>query len=373
MKVLSIGTDRKLFDEGSAVLERSLSYSSKMEELHIIVFTKRGFEKKTIGNLHIYPTNSISRLFYVFDAYSVGKNIIGNYRDIVISSQDPFETGLVAYFLKKKFSLPLQLQVHTDFLSPLFKNSFLNLVRVIIANFLIPKADGLRVVSEDISVSIKNKFNKIKSSIDILPIYVDFENISKEKVTNDLQKQFPQFKFIILMASRLTSEKRLDIALQSFKKVLENFKDAGLVIAGSGHEKGHLLAIVRQIGIEKNVVFVGWQESLVSYYKTADMFLLTSDYEGYGMTLIEAAACCCPIVTTRVGIAKSTLFKNDENALVCPVGDIECLTKSINDLASNNWKRELFKRNMQDSIRHKLISKEEYVNQYVALLEKLQK
>jgi glycosyltransferase involved in cell wall biosynthesis len=56
---------------------------------------------------------------------------------------------------------------------------------------------------------------------------------------------------------------------------------------------------------------------------------LTSEYEGYGMTLIEALAASCPIVTTKVGIAKTDLFKDGVNSFVCPVGDVDCLSKKI--------------------------------------------
>src|SRR4051812_29465535 len=105
MKVLTIGTDRKLFENDSTVLLRALEYASKMEESHIIVFSlkNQNFQYKTTNNLHIYPTNSKSRLDYVFDAIKIGKKITKENNFIfgqsVISAQDPFETGLVGYFL----------------------------------------------------------------------------------------------------------------------------------------------------------------------------------------------------------------------------------------------------------------------------------
>ena len=71
MKVLSIGTDRKVFDKNSQVFERVLGYASKMEESHILVFTlkKEGLLKQKINNLYLHPTNSFSQWFYVWDAY----------------------------------------------------------------------------------------------------------------------------------------------------------------------------------------------------------------------------------------------------------------------------------------------------------------
>jgi len=385
MKVLTIGMDRKLFEEGSAVLERSLAYASKMEELHIIVFSlkKHNLKPKVINNLHLYPTNSISRIIFLWDAYKLGKNIIIQNKFVrglsVISAQDPM--SIVGYALSKKFKLPLQLQIHTDLFSPYFKNSLTNWknfwysgwVNILLTKFLIKRTKGIRVVGQDIKDLIKKKFPSIKAQIDVLPIYVDVNEIISAIPKRDLQKEFPQFKFIILMASRLSPEKRFDVAFKSFKNILSNFPQAGLIIAGEGNEKGHLESLVRELGLKDNVVFIGWQNDLVSLYKTADVFLLTSEYEGYGMTLIEAGASGCPIVTTKVGVANTGLFKNGENSFVCSVGDVDCLAKSINKLISNNSYRELFKRSMQDSIKFTLISKEEYTNQYVSLLQKLLK
>lgn len=392
IKVLSIGTDRKLFEENSAVLERNIKYSSKMEELHIIVFSlkKHHLKPRKVENLYIYPTNSLSRIHYIFDAVRIGKQVVenwkmksrselssttgvGNLRDVVISCQDPFETGMSGYLLAKKFKIPLQLQLHTDFLSSNFKNSFLNIIRVTIATFLIPRAEGLRVVNELVKNSIIKKFSNLKVIPDVLPVFVDIEKIMNTDLAKDTKARFAHFTFIMLIASRLAKEKRIDIAIRVLKKIVEKYPKTGLIIAGDGGERNYLKSLVQKLKLQDNVVFVGWHEDLVPYYKIADTFLLTSEYEGYGMSLIEAGACGCPIVTTRVGIANTALFRNNENSFVCETGDEECILQSVLSLISDNSKRELFKQEMRVSIKNIMITKEEYVYKYVNLLENLVK
>src|SRR3989338_8382597 len=98
MKVLSIGSDRKLFEEGSAVRARVAEYASLFEKLHIIVFNTGVFAKTQIApNAWLYPTNSWNMWFYVWGAVRVGSSIIRNWkleiRNCVITSQDPFECG----------------------------------------------------------------------------------------------------------------------------------------------------------------------------------------------------------------------------------------------------------------------------------------
>src|SRR3989344_1163711 len=135
MKVLSIGSDRNIFKEGSAVRARMLEYGRLFEELHIIVFVNRfkindlGFKVKKVQiskNIWVYPTHSLSRWFYVFDAIRIGKSIIEKARnDFVVSGQDPFECGLAASRIAHLFTVPLHIQIHTDFLSPHFRSASL--------------------------------------------------------------------------------------------------------------------------------------------------------------------------------------------------------------------------------------------------------
>ena len=373
MKILSIGTDRKLFEKESAVLTRQKEYAGKMEEMHIIVFSlkKLGLKEFREGNLHIYPTNSFYRLKYISDAMKIAEKIVQknglNKGDFVISTQDPFECGLVGKKLKKIFNIPLQIQIHTDFLDPHFKNSFLNRIRVLISKFTIPKADGIRVVSSVIANSLKKEFPNLRTNIDVLPLFVDVEKFFR------MEEQFytPEKLSSVVMTSRFTKEKRIDIGLEVFKKVVDQKKDAMMLLIGSGSEKGNIDKKITELNLQDNIKVLEWEKDVIQAYRKSKIFLFTSEYEGYGMTLIEAGAAGCPIVTTKVGIAKTDLFKSGENSFVCEVGDVDCLATSIIDLLENPEKRKSFSNNMRDSIKNISISKDQYMMAYVGLLQKI--
>ncbi len=373
MKVLSIGTDRKLFEEGSGVLLRALEYASKFKEMHVVVFSlkKHGLKKYKKDNLFVYPTNSSSRWLYFFDALREAKKITVHEgfspNSTVVTCQDPFETGLVGYFLKKKFHLPLQIQVHTDFLSPYFRGNFLNKIRVFIAKFLIPRADGIRVVSSVIVDSLKKQFPKLIPKVSLLPIFVDIEKIISREVGFGSQGNAVS----VVMVSRFTKEKRIEDALVAFKKVVQKNPQVKLTLVGSGPEKENIISKILELNIADSVAVSGWENDVILVFKKSDIFLLTSEYEGYGMTLIEAGASGCAVVTTDVGVAKTDLFKDGYNSYICPVGDVECISNKLNDLITNTEKRKLFKERMQDNIRSISISREEYVSRYVGLLKEL--
>ena len=139
--------------------------------------------------------------------------------------------------------------------------------------------------------------------MEVRPVEVDLEKIKQTPITVDLHQKYPQFKKIILMASRLEPEKQIDLAIKNLIKLLIS-DNIGLIIVGAGSEEGRLKSLTEELGLSNYVKFDGWQENLATYYKTADLFLSTSLYEGYGLTLVEAKSCGLPIVSTDVGVAR---------------------------------------------------------------------
>ena len=196
MRVIMFSTDRKIFDAASAVRERMSEYAALFEELHIIVFatTKNKFTKIQISeNCWAYPTQSFLSVFYPFGAYRIGAKLIKNLKSAdsptVLTAQDPFETGLVATLLAKRFKLKLQIQVHTDFLNPAFIHlSILNQIRLHVAAFVLPKAYGIRVVSAKIKRELMRKVGISHERITILPIFLDAKAIVNFPAAVDLKQ-----------------------------------------------------------------------------------------------------------------------------------------------------------------------------------------
>ncbi|MEK7076003.1 MAG: glycosyltransferase, partial [Patescibacteria group bacterium] len=351
--------------------QRILEYDTLFDETHIVVFSSKEHKllpKKVGKNTFLYPTNSKNRWFYIYDAIKISKNIIKekklNRESSVITTQDPFETGVVGWFLSLKTKIKLNIQIHTDIFSPYFIGGhLLNNIRIILARFLIPRADSIRVVTKRIKNSIISILDVYESKIIVLPIFVDIEKIKKTKSKINLNKKYPQFDFIILMASRIENEKNFPLALGVFKKIIKTKPKTGLIIIGEGKREGFIKNLVKENDLSKFVIFENWTDNLIPY-KTANMFLLTSDYEGYGLTLIEAISSRCPIVTTRVGIVNEVL-EDGVSALICNPKDDICLYKKILKLMDNEIDKNKLIKNASVSIKKYLISdKNEYLENY---------
>ncbi len=279
-KVIMISRDPKALDADSAVGKRIQEYRALFDELDVVVIN---------GNIF-----SFFKSFFTVAkiARKIGR---GNW----ITSQDPFEAGILAYVIAKLFGLRLQLQLHTDIFSHFYPRASLgNFFRTLLARFLLPRADSVRVVSNKIKESLKGLKN-----VFVLSIFVDVQSIAVSSLTFNLREKYPQFTKIILVVARLEKEKNLLLALNAFYKMVRNNPKVGLVVVGGGKEEARLKSYAKHLGINRSVQFEGWLSDPSSAYKSADLLLVTSFYEGYGMNIIEALACGCPVISTDVGIA----------------------------------------------------------------------
>lgn len=101
---------------------------------------------------------------------------------------------------------------------------------------------------------------------------------------------------VVVAMGRLTKEKGYIYLLDSFKKVLSDQKDVGLVIVGGGGERECLENRAKQLRIEKNVMFCGMKKNPFPYLKKAQIFVLSSIVEGFPNAIIEAMSCGLPVI-----------------------------------------------------------------------------
>ncbi len=374
-----LSTDSQIFHETSAVRQRILEYGKLVEELHVVVYTKResrikpclpagrNKESRIATNVFIYPTNNRFKSLYFLDAYKLSKKIIHDSKftihDSVITAQDPFETGLIGALLAKIYKIPLQVQIHTDFLSQFYKRESLkNRLRVMVARQVIRRASGLRVVSERIKKSILKYTPAILADrITVLPITVDREGIQQKTVTTDLRAKYPG-RFIILSASRFTREKNISLAVRAMRIVARKNPNALLLLVGDGPKLESLKLLVKSYKLEGNVIFEPWADDLASYYKSADVFVLTSNYEGGARAPSEALAAGLPVIMTDVAPA-GEFVKDAENGFVVPVGNAEALAEKISLLDGDEDLRKKLSGNALTTARA-FPTNEEYLRAY---------
>ena len=380
MKILMVSLDKTLLGANGGGLpaqagdaqERHRRYGEFVEKLDIVVFSRSGFQKNAISEkVTAFPTNSFSKFNYIFDAYKIGKALFRQNNYDLIDTQDPFFTGLVGYWLKKKFKKPLEIHFHGDFWGNAFQSEA-GIFQLFLSKFIARYADGIRVVSQGIKEKLVKK-GIAPEKIAVIPTPVDLEKFKAfepEKVKQIKDDYFN--KKIILYAGRLVKVKNLPLLLKAVAMIRNSKHNIILLIIGEGGEKAKLKRKVRRLEIEDAVVFISSapQKDLVNYYHAADVFVLPSFSESLGKVLIEAGAAGCPVVSTETTGARDVVVEGRTGYLV-PIGDENAMVEKIlKVLRMEESERKEMAKNSQRILEEKF-SQEKSIEKVVMFWNKL--
>ncbi len=137
--------------------------------------------------------------------------------------------------------------------------------------------------------------------------------------------------FNLISVSRLEKVKNIDSVLRVMSRLVDLNLPVHYTILGDGNEMHHLKQMVKELNIEKDVTFLGFQNNPYPYLLQADLYLLTSFTEGFSNSLAEAMYCGIPSITTRVGAAEE-IIDNGKNGWIVNVDDDDDLFAIINHI-----------------------------------------
>ena len=167
----------------------------------------------------------------------------------------------------------------------------------------------------------------------------------------------------ILSVGRLSNQKNYPLLLEALALVRKNL-DASLVILGRGEHEAILKEQAKNLGISKYVSLAGFVEQPLAYYQQADLYVMSSDYEGLPNVLLEALSQGLPIVSTNCPTGPREILDNGKFGLLSPVGDAESLAENIvQSLTKQHDKEKLIERSQ-------IFNVETITKQYLSLIEK---
>jgi glycosyltransferase involved in cell wall biosynthesis len=365
MSVLFILNEPAIFNSESRAREHMRAYAREIGVLHVLSRGSGPDYHEDLGDgksltLHAIDwTKWSGKPPFLFKTLRMcAHKIIQDEHIEIVSAENPFEYGFVALKAIKGTNAKLHVQVYTDPFSKWFtrvkiiyssevKIPAINRVRQSIANRVLPKAHGIRVVSKRVEDSLIARFGNRIVAPHVIPV----------EIPTEIPPQLPlpphTSTFTLITISRLEPEKRIQDILLALARIHRRYPSAGVVIVGEGSQRKNLEKYAKRLELNEKVKFLGHIDNAWGMMPSAQAYIQASGYEGYSRTLIEAALARIPIITSDVGLV-GEVFKGYEEVLAVPPGDPSALATAIIGLIEDNEARTQYVINAEKAVREYL-------------------
>jgi len=234
-----------------------------------------------------------------------------------------------------------------------------------ITRFGIERSDAVTAVSGFLQRMTAAEF-QIKQPIDVIPNFVDLEQYRLER--EDRSAFASAGQKVLLHVSNFRPVKRVLDVVRIFERVAREV-DSVLLMVGEGPERSSAQALARRLGLIDRMRFLGQHQAIEEIVGLADVFLLPSELESFGLAALEAMARGVPVVGSDAG-GLPEVVRHAESGYLLPVGDVEGMaTRAIEILKDDERRRE-----MGQAARHRvesLFGAERVVGQYEAVYNRV--
>ncbi len=350
-RLLLVTKDVTVFEEGSMSQRSILDMRGCFLEIHVVVLNQRLPKTEALSivrvseNVWLYPTNSTSWWKLAYDGYKMGESQLvfsAGFRADVVVSEDVFEAGLAGWFLSKKYNRPFQLHVYEEFFEDEYVESQEHpMLYEWSLEYLLRHATSVRTKTELQRQAIIGEYPRLESVTEILPSYYNLDSWRDVEPTINLHEKYPRFKFILFHISSMRASSHSYDVIRGASKILRRYQTVGLVIVGNGPLRHTLERQAIALGLEKQIEFEPHTPDVLSYLKTANVYIHLSEDGGEDEFLLQAAVAKLPIIAHNKGIGE-TIFVDGESACLCAPDDVHCISESINRYLNENQERTRF-------------------------------
>ncbi|HUH34268.1 MAG TPA: N-acetyl-alpha-D-glucosaminyl L-malate synthase BshA [Moheibacter sp.] len=311
---------------GIVATELGMDLAERGHEVHFMSTSLPARLNITLSNVYFHKVNVETYPLFEFQPYSLALsslivNVVQNYGLDLIHVHYAIPHAYAAYFAKqilheKGIKLPVITTLHgTDITlvgsHPAYKPA---------VEFSINQSDAVTSVSESLKKETY-EFFQISKDIQVISNFIDnsqFLDCSNQDCREEMAGKNEK---IIIHVSNLRKVKRLQDVISVFYEIQKEI-DAKLIIIGEGPEWGRCSSQIEALGINDKVKSLGKVNDLYNVLRSADLFLLPSEKESFGLAALEAMAACVPVISSNAGGIPEVNI-DGETGYVLPIGDVE--------------------------------------------------
>lgn len=265
--------------------------------------------------------------------------------------------------IKQKRYVPVITTLHgTDITLVGADRSYLPITR-----YGLQQSDGVTAVSKFLKQATIETFDF--DEIEVIPNFIcenHYKRIEESHIKTELA---PNSERLLVHVSNFRHVKRPVDCVEILTAVRAGGENARLIMVGDGPELSAVRYRGEQLGMNGNIVYVGKQANISDYLGIADVFLLPSELESFGLAALEAQACEAPVVATRIG-GIPEVVNDGESGFLSDVADVEKMSAdTIRLLRDEELRRSFGERGRELAISRYSTSK--IIPQYIAYYEKI--
>jgi len=331
---------------GVVATEIGLGLAKRGHEVHFITYKRPARLSHFNANVYLHEVSSFDYPLFEYTPYETAlasKMVdVVKYEELdILHVHYAIPHAAVAYMAKQillthNINIPIITTLHgTDITLVGSNKSFFP-----VAEFSINMSDGVTTVSNQLKTQTEATFD-VKNEIRVIYNFIDFERFRKTNKDHFKKAIAPDGEKIMVHVSNFRTVKRVEDVIRVYEKVQEKMP-CKLMLIGDGPERQKMEELCRKIGLCSEIRFLGKQDAVEELLAIADIFVLPSQNESFGLAALEAMACEVPVVSTNIGglpevnIDGKTGFLHD-------VGDIEAMSDSVLRILENPETHQKFR------------------------------
>ena len=211
-----------------------------------------------------------------------------------------------------------------------------------VVTFSINESDGVTAVSESLKKDTYDEF-EILSHIEVIPNFIDLQRFQKRPHEHFKKSLCPNGEKLLMHTSNFRKVKRIEDIVRVFALVRKKIP-AKLVLIGDGPERSGIEALCRELEVQGDVRFLGKMDGIEEALSLADLFLLTSEKESFGLAALEAMACEVPVISSNAGGIPEVNI-HGVTGYVSEIGDVKDMAVNAINMLSDPILHEKMKAN----------------------------
>lgn len=356
---------------GIVATELGLKLADRGHEIHFISYESPMRLNKFLNNIYFHEVEIPHYPLFEHNLYTLA--LAGKIIDVVkYEKLDIIHahyaiphaiSGIISKNVLKDNNVKLVTTLHgTDITLVGLEPAFHPLIKYSLDN-----SDAVTAVSQYLRTNTEQHFNPEKK-INVIYNFIDLDEYKRNPCSKIKESIAPNGEKILLHISNFRPVKRVQDTVRILAEVIKSVP-AKLVLIGDGPERSDAEKLSRELGVAEHVRFLGKQHALVDLLSAADIFLLPSQSESFGLSALEAMSCGTPVVASNIGGIPEVVI-HGEAGYVSEFGDVARMAKYVVSLLTNDRKWQTFSDNARRIAEEKFDCKM-IIPKYEKLYEKL--